>query len=45
MAKHEKKTPEDELKVRTARYVALGAWAILVTQLIDLIKFIIKRLT
>jgi hypothetical protein len=43
MAKHKKKTSNDELKAKTALYAAIGAWAIPATTLIEFIKFIIRR--
>lgn len=45
MARSKRKTPNEDLKLLTAKYVAFGAWAVPVTALIDLIKFIIKRFT
>ncbi|WDF83655.1 hypothetical protein PQ472_05305 [Lacticaseibacillus pabuli] len=44
MAKKRKRKAPDDAKVRTAKFVALAAWAVPATSLIDLIKFIIKRL-
>lgn len=42
MAKQNKKR-QMNAKERTAKYVALAAWAVPATSLIDLIKQIIKR--